>query len=689
MTLGAGFITSGGGFNEDDGCVPMGNRIRGPWAAVEGKGAVLCTGEVANVYKGELGLVCPHEAIAAEEKRNRFVQDTLYDVEVIAENYVFTINVDKKFIMTVADDRLKFGSVGLQSWKMSVKAHGLQLLNSRGMPLMTSYVGTAEFSSAYEMYIDGKRAYSGEGAADGAIKLRFDGATNMIAVKLRLESTIMAEEDAVILEYQDMSRLSSAQHAYPAYVNYLLGHFPDSLVGNSVDTVDAFTNIVSTDDDGHLITRNLIWKFMATFCEDKGQEWEFKVGVDFGKGGQMFVDDKLVVVNYGDANWHESWSSRDEEFLIGKLFLGPGKHSLAVFGMETCCGGPSTFSFRRPGTDDGWLEFSRENLMAICETQGFEKFVVAAQTTDVEGCSHAGVECQQAIEDLQLSFPDMGYQELGVLAERGLTEDNYLTDTSVQQYLFDFEAYTDCKRPCIDLLPKMVTGFTPEGMEGWRCLRTNELQRPEADGTAWTEIGYDHSDWEQPAELDDYVETLLLAHTDTVRPKWVGVEDSNTEHSGQTTFVGCVNADALEGVTLVKAWADNPFQRAHATEHCRSECGLEDYFSIGRVEVIYTDDEGEEATKIEINCYCVEAYDMELQLTAQAADERDDTLCGESLEVGGLGVGTCSSEENLAAFEGPQWCVDGAIDASIGVFRVSYDTTYCVYSFEVAPEEEE
>jgi len=508
--------------------------------------------------------------------------------------------------------------------------------------------------------------------------MRFDGSTNMIAVELRLQSS-MSEKDAVVLEYQDLERRTSMTHPFPAYIDYLMDNFQESLVGNDVDVVDAFTSIISRDDGGHLVTRNLAWKFMATFCEDEGQEWEFRVGADFGKGGEMFVDDTQISIVYGDLDWKQSYSNK-AGLLTGKIFLDAGKHHMAVFGLESCCGGPSSVSFRRTAKGDDWREFSRENLLTICETQGFEKFVMAAQTTEVEGCSHAGIECEAAIEDLQVKFPDMGYQELGVLSERGLTADNYLTDTSVQQYLFDFEPYTDCTSPCIDLLPKMITGHTPENMEGWRCIRTNELLLPNADGTTWTDMSYDHSEWAAPDEQADYVATSLLAHTDSVLPKWVGVEDSANPLSGETAFAGCFSYDILDGVTLIKSWADSPFSRSHAPENCRSECGLTDYFSIGRVEVAYEDDNGEAKDRIEINCYCVESYDIELQLTTQ-----DDTLCGTSIEVGGLGEGTCNSKENLDANQGPQWCIDGSTDDSIGVFRASFDTTYCVYSFEELP----
>jgi len=668
--LGAGFLDTGGAFGEADGCTPVGNNMLGPWSAVDGHAVVLCSGEVVDGFKGDLSTVCPISAIEPEEDLDHFKEGMLYDVEIIAENYVFTVNVDKKTVMTIADDRLASGSVGLQTWKMNMIAHSLQLLNSRGVPLMTTYAGRADFACNYELFVDGARAYSGE-ANDPFVNLRFDSSTSTIAVKLKI-STSTSKSDAVILNYQDMERLSSVYHAFPSYVNYLIATFPDALIGNSMDSVDAFTAISSSDSEGKLMTNDLVWKFTASFCEDVGQQWYFKAGVDFSKGGQMFVDDQLVSVEYKDLDWKQKWTNTDG-VMEGKIFLDPGKHDLAVFGMDKCCGGANSFAFRR-GSSDKWLEFSVENLMPICETQGFEKFVIAAETTASEDCSAASLHCKSMIAQLQDRFPDMEYQELAILSERGLTAENYLTATSVQQYLFDFDSNSDCARPCIDILPKMVSGYTPDGLDGWVCKRTNEAMAPEDDGTDWFDADYDRSDWAAPKELDDYVETAILEHTSNVQPKWVGVDTSSNALSGLTAYVGCFQGTGLTGVTLVKTWDYTAYTRAHAPENCRTACRLTDYYAVGTVAVGQTSHGFTTASGYGVACYCVESYDA-------ATVEADETVCGSSIEIDGLGDGDCSADEDLDSYVGPQWCVDGGIDTSIALFRESYDTTYCVYSF--------
>ena len=77
--------------------------------------------------------------------------------------------------------------------------------------------------------------------------------------------------------------------------------------------------------------------------------WDFRFGVDFGKGGAVFLDGVAFGTKSNDMWWNGSYSSPDQFFAFSST-LAAGNHQLSVYGLENCCDGGQQAQFRSPAT---------------------------------------------------------------------------------------------------------------------------------------------------------------------------------------------------------------------------------------------------------------------------------------------------------------------------------------------------
>lgn len=73
--------------------------------------------------------------------------------------------------------------------------------------------------------------------------------------------------------------------------------------------------------------------------------WSFRSGVDFGKGGALFLDGVALDVKSSDLWWAGSYSSTSQ-FLSGSTLLSAGNHTLSIYGLEGCCDGGQQVQFK-------------------------------------------------------------------------------------------------------------------------------------------------------------------------------------------------------------------------------------------------------------------------------------------------------------------------------------------------------
>lgn len=99
-----------------------------------------------------------------------------------------------------------------------------------------------------------------------------------------------------------------------------------------------------------------------TLAPAQAGTWDMQFGVDFGRGGALFVDGVAMAFNATDMWWSNSYANASE-ILEASVTLGAGRHLVELYGLENCCDGRMQGRFRGPGTP-GWTVFATNDPLA-------------------------------------------------------------------------------------------------------------------------------------------------------------------------------------------------------------------------------------------------------------------------------------------------------------------------------------
>ncbi|WP_395702285.1 CCXG family PEP-CTERM protein [Aquabacterium sp.] len=104
---------------------------------------------------------------------------------------------------------------------------------------------------------------------------------------------------------------------------------------------------------------NIAFAYKLDFGLDAAQGGDFsmRLGVDFGKGGAVFLDGQLLDARNTDLWWAGNWSAGSQLFQFSSLALGAGNHELAIYGLEGCCDGGQRGEYRI-GANGSWTAFA-------------------------------------------------------------------------------------------------------------------------------------------------------------------------------------------------------------------------------------------------------------------------------------------------------------------------------------------
>jgi hypothetical protein len=103
---------------------------------------------------------------------------------------------------------------------------------------------------------------------------------------------------------------------------------------------------------------NVAFHFQALFgvAANEAGSWGFRAGVDFGRGGAMFLDGVLLDWDASDLWWAGNFNAGSEILAASGINLNIGNHVLDIYGLEGCCDGSQTVQFQ-VGTQQ-WTTFS-------------------------------------------------------------------------------------------------------------------------------------------------------------------------------------------------------------------------------------------------------------------------------------------------------------------------------------------
>jgi hypothetical protein len=121
-------------------------------------------------------------------------------------------------------------------------------------------------------------------------------------------------------------------------------------------------------------TTNIAFHFAIEFevTPAAAGDWGIRLGVDFGRGGAVFLDGAALAHNSSDMWWAGSYADTTQSFQFPSVPLPAGLHTLHVYGLEDCCDGGQQAQFsiaggpyRTFGNSDGLLPIPEPRSFAL------------------------------------------------------------------------------------------------------------------------------------------------------------------------------------------------------------------------------------------------------------------------------------------------------------------------------------
>jgi len=139
---------------------------------------------------------------------------------------------------------------------------------------------------------------------------------------------------------------------------YYAGGRPTGYCSKSVPALDNLQNQKVCPGGSN---SNLGYHFVTTFHTLYDGFWRFRVGSDFGRGGEMSIDNRILARRVGENLWWaQNWGS-NAVMTSGWILLTAGRHELSVLGFEDCCDGQNSVQYERKG-EGGWKTISQDEL---------------------------------------------------------------------------------------------------------------------------------------------------------------------------------------------------------------------------------------------------------------------------------------------------------------------------------------
>ncbi len=97
--------------------------------------------------------------------------------------------------------------------------------------------------------------------------------------------------------------------------------------------------------------------------------WDIRTGVDFGKGGAIFVDGTAMAVNSSDMWWNNNYGNNGSFNIV--LNLSAGNHTVSIYGLEDCCSGYQQAQFSNNTTSFTTFSTSDHLTSAVPEPESY------------------------------------------------------------------------------------------------------------------------------------------------------------------------------------------------------------------------------------------------------------------------------------------------------------------------------
>lgn len=170
----------------------------------------------------------------------------------------------------------------------------------------------------------------------------------LLAASLGLMSVHVAQASSI-----DISTRASVAGSFPdaaSYQSYINGLDANPATAGYGDASLSSYNNVSNQTVFGGSNGDIAFRFTVDFGVTAAEAgpWNFRFGVDFGRGGAVFIDGVAVATNPNDMWWAGSYANASQAFELSSL-LTTGNHVIQVYGLESCCDGTQQGQFQAPG----------------------------------------------------------------------------------------------------------------------------------------------------------------------------------------------------------------------------------------------------------------------------------------------------------------------------------------------------
>lgn len=186
---------------------------------------------------------------------------------------------------------------------------------------------------------------------------------------LALALAAIGSANAAVITFQTATSYADVQvsaQSYADVVNAAVAGTAHSVVLSSYDNV-------SNDSVFHVGSSNIAFKSTIDFGLTSAGTYSFRAGVDFGKGGAVFLDGQAVTFKTNDMWWSGNYSNSSQYFQVSNAALSAGNHTLTIYGLEGCCDGGQQVQFAKAG--EGYQSFTANTLAPVPEPETYAMLV--------------------------------------------------------------------------------------------------------------------------------------------------------------------------------------------------------------------------------------------------------------------------------------------------------------------------
>lgn len=173
---------------------------------------------------------------------------------------------------------------------------------------------------------------------------------------LALALAAITNANAAVITFQTGTSFASAQTSAQAYADVVNA----AVAGSGHTAILSTYDNVSNTSIFHAGNSNIAFKSTIDFGLTSAGTYSFRAGMDFGKGGAVFLDGKAVTFKSTDMWWNGNYNNSNQYFQVNNAALTAGNHTLTIFGLEACCDGGQQVQFAKSGS--AYQSFSSKSL---------------------------------------------------------------------------------------------------------------------------------------------------------------------------------------------------------------------------------------------------------------------------------------------------------------------------------------